>query len=93
MKLPIQDTCLIYKFVWMFTCTSIGCLIEGMNVDDLFPFLTFSQVGHSLRLLRCFMGSEAAAEELGTQLTPPPAALQPDSPSSSAEFPQKQTLR
>lgn len=40
-----------------------------------------------------FIGSEAEAEELGSQLTPPPAALQPDSPSSLAGFPQKQTLR
>ena len=40
-----------------------------------------------------FIGSEAAAEELGSQLTPPPRALQPDSPSSLSGFLQKQTLR
>ena len=40
-----------------------------------------------------FIGSEAAAEERGSQLTPPPAALQPDSPSSLTGFPPKQTLR
>ena len=40
-----------------------------------------------------FFGSEAAAEDLGSQLTPPPRALQPDSPSSLSGFLQKQTLR
>lgn len=52
MKLRIQDTCLICKFVWMFTCTSIGCLIWSVNVlliwsvNDLSPFLIYSQKEH-----------------------------------------------